>query len=97
MITYKKPTTLQGILTTYRKIAHNEKSSNNTISGSSRPCNKCSLCGNFGKHSSMVESTTFIFNHLGNKIFFKQHLTCNNFGIYAAQCKLCSKFYAGQT
>ena len=30
-------------------------------------------------------------------IYLKQHLSCKNYGIYAARCLLCSNFYVGQT
>ena len=33
----------------------------------------------------------------GDKIELKQKLTCKNFEIYAACCKICKEYYTGQT
>ena len=45
----------------------------------------------------MVISTSFITTENNKKIFLTQRLTCDNYGIYAAQCKLCHQIYVGQT
>ena len=67
--------------------------------GLSHPCNKCALCGNFKEYvgKSMVTPVNNITTNQGKQIFLKQNLTCSNFGIYAAQCKICKNIYVGQT
>ena len=97
-VVYKIPTTLQGILTNYRKIAHNL----NPIEfgeGSSNPCNNCALCGKHGKKPSrpMVTSSKFIVTKNNKRISFSQNLYCSNYGIYAVQCLKCGKIYGEQT
>ena len=69
----------------------------------SHPCNKCALCGNFKEYrwyrigKSVVTPVNTIKTKQGKQIFLKQNLTCFNFGIYAAQCKICKNIYVGQT
>ena len=31
------------------------------------------------------------------RIIIKETLNCQDFGIYAAECKMCNEFYVGQT
>ena len=57
----------------------------------------CSLCGKHDNNPSMVISTSFIATENNKKLFLTQHFTCDNYGIYAAQCKLCHQIYVGQT
>ena len=46
----------------------------------------------------MVIDNTNIPDNTGKiKIKLKNHLTCKNYGIYAAQCRICKQFYVGQT
>ena len=45
----------------------------------------------------MVISTSFITTENNKKLFLTQRLTCDNYGIYAAQCQLCHQIYIGQT
>ena len=45
----------------------------------------------------MVISTSFITTENNKKLFLTQRLTCDNYVIYAAQCKLCHQIYVGQT
>ena len=45
----------------------------------------------------MVISTSFITTENNKKLFLTQRLTCDNYEIYAAQCKLCHQIYVGQT
>ena len=91
MITYKQPITLAGHLTNYRSIAHGLTSK--TGSG---PCNHCGLCGSYGK-KGMVNTTKTIKSNSGKVFQIKQNLTCKDFGIYVATCKLCTSQYVGQT
>ena len=77
-------------------IAHNT-TKDDDHSGISQPCNKCSLCGKHGNNPNMVISTGFITSENNKKLFLTQRLTCDNYGIYAAQCKLCHQIYVGQT
>ena len=93
MITYKKPSTLQTILTNYEQISLN-LSGNIGLSG---PCSKCALCGNFANHKNMVVTTSSLSNKAGRLFHLKQRLDCTNFGIYAARCRICAEFYVGQT
>jgi len=46
---------------------------------------------------SMLSNTTNVTNTQCKTFYLKQHFTCSNFGIYAAQCRLCFNFYVGQT
>ena len=96
-IVYSRPCTLKTILTNYRKIAHQEVNEEKNIVGISKKCNKCSTCGNFGKHKNMVTETGTITTKSGQIIKLKQNLNCKNFGIYAAQCLICEEIYVGQT
>ena len=45
----------------------------------------------------MVTPVNTIKTKQGKQVFLKQNLTCSNFGIYAAQCKICKNIYVGQT
>ena len=97
-IVFKRPPTLFNIITNYKVIAHNLSIQKND-EGLSHPCNKCALCGNFKEYvgKSMVTPVNNITTKQGKQIFLKQNLTCSNFGIYAAQCKICKNIYVGQT
>ena len=95
-VIYKNPPTFRQTLTNYPYIAHNTTKDDNH-SGISQPCNKCSLCGKHGNNPNMVISTGFITSENNKKIFLTQRLTCDNYGIYAAQCKLCHQIYVEQT
>ena len=95
MITYRRPPTIGGMLTRYKKIAFEEKEKNNLTR--SAGCKKCGLCGNFGKLKNMVENTDSITTKNGKTIHLKQRLSCNDHGIYAAQCLICKETYIGQT
>ena len=96
---YKKPPTLLNMLTNYRIIAHNESFQRDVRADLSHPCNKCALCGNFRYYNgkSMVPTVNHIKTAQGKLFFLKQNLTCSNYGIYAAQFKICQKIYVGQT
>ena len=63
-ITYARPPTLGNLLTKYKGIFN--KNSSNT--GTSRPCNKCKLCGNHGKGKSMVIERNYIKGNNGKKL-----------------------------
>ena len=95
-IIYSRPNTLGKILTNYKRISLGE---NKTVNdeGSSKGCQRCSLCGNFGNHKSMIEETKVITTKTNTKIKLKQDLICKNYGIYAAQCLICFEIYVGQT
>ena len=45
----------------------------------------------------MVPTLNHIKTAQGKLFVLKQNLTCSNYGIYAAQCKICQKIYIGQT
>ena len=45
----------------------------------------------------MVIDDSFIIEKNGKKTKLRSHLTCANYGIYAAQCRVCKHFYVGQT
>ena len=96
MITYKRLTTVGQLLANYRSLAHSE-ASNQQQRGYSGPCGHCALSGKFGKHdANMVLKVTAL--HSKGKLFpLRQVLTCANYGIYVATCKLCGKQYDGQT
>ena len=96
IVVYKKPATLHKMLTNYSKIAHN-MTTRSTEGGSSIPCGNCALCGNFGRSKSMVKSKNFIQTTSDITVRLTQNLTCSNYGIYAAQCKICNEVYVGQT
>ena len=91
MITFKRPITLAGLLTNYRTIAHGIPSDTG-----SRPCNHCALCGHYGK-KRMVNNAKTITSSSGKVFHIKQNLTCKDFGVYVATCKLCPSQYVGQT
>ena len=87
------------MLTNYRNIAHNESFQRDVRAALSHPCNKCALCGNFRYYNgkSMVPTVNHIKTAQEKLFFLKQNLTCSNYKIYAAQCKICQKIYVGQT
>ena len=94
MLTYRRPTTLAGILTNYKGIAHEVK----TIGEScSQACGRCALCGNWGNHKNMVYETKELVTKEKEIIHLKQQIKCYNYGIYAAQCQVCKEIYVGQT
>ena len=45
----------------------------------------------------MVEEKNYIKRKDGKLFKVKQNLTCNNYGIYAAQCLVCDQTYVGQS
>ena len=96
MITYRRPPTLGNLLTKYKSIAFGK---NNTSLNSTRSsaCNRCGLCGHYGKLNNMVINTNEIEIKNGKIIKLKQYLTCRDFGIYSAQCRVCKNTYIGQT
>ena len=96
VIIYKSPPTFCEILTNYQYIAHNTTKVDDH-NGISQPCDQCSLCGKHGNNPNMVISTSFITTENNKKLFLTQHFTCDNYGIYAVQCKLCHQIYIGQT
>ena len=93
MVSYKRPLTLAGHLTNYRKVAH---SSTMTHIKGSRPCNHCALCGMYGG-KAMVCTTESIKSSTGKIFKINDHLTCKDFGIYVATCRLCTSQYVGHT
>ena len=60
-------------------------------------CNRCGLCGNYGNLKNMVMEKDKITTKFGEKIKLKNKLSCKNYGIYGAQCKICKELYIGQT
>jgi len=44
----------------------------------------------------MVETTSAVVNKNGRSFQLPYRLDCSNFGIYAAQCRICSEYYVGQ-
>ena len=99
-ITYKKKTkTMGSILTNYKLIAHRDVQHDKKLSntGSSAPCEKCTLCGHKGNHNSMVPFTHKIVSSSDRTFSLKQNLTCADYGVIVATCRLCSEQYVGQT
>ena len=95
-ITYKRPCTLQGLLTNYKKISRGIEIKQN---GLSSRCGKCSLCGGLEKfkNKNMVNETNKTTTKDGKIIWIKEQLNCRNYGIYEANCRICMKSYVGQT
>ena len=94
MIAYQRPQTLSQNLTRYKKIAHERHNG----PGSSDPCGRCKLCGNFGTNNkSMVHTTNEIQSKSGNSFILRRRLNCSDSGIYVATCTLCQEQYVGQT
>nr|CAB3263302.1 uncharacterized protein LOC108950347 [Phallusia mammillata] len=94
-ITYKRPPTLAHFLSNFKVLSIGKAGKDNGT-GSSSPCGKCALCGNFGSHQTMVYHTTVLKTPTGS-IQLRQNLTCRNYGIYVATCRKCGKQYVGQT
>ena len=95
LITFCKPQTLANHLLNYKEVCQGDRPAKKT--GSSRKCNHCGLCGNWGKLNNMVLETEYITLKDGKKYQLKKDLTCKNYGIYAAKCKICNEYYVGQT
>ena len=93
IVTYKRPGTLGAHLTNYRLLAHN---STNSGPGMSLMCKHCKLCGKYGG-VKMVEETTTATSQSGKCFKLQRRLTCKDFGIYVATCRLCRAQYVGQT
>ena len=90
MVTYRRPQTLSQSLTKYRKIAH--ELDNRGIHSS--PCGRCSLCGNYGKHTTnMVNTSSVITAKSGKTYALRKYLTCADAGIYVATCNLSQEQY----
>ena len=94
LVINKNPPTFREILTNYQYIAHSTIKDDDH-NGISQPCNKCSICGKHGNNPNMVVSNSFITTENNKKLFLTQRLTCDNYGIYAAECKLCDQIYVG--
>ena len=95
MVVYKRPPPLSQYFTKYKHIAHGSEARE---PGSSQPCGRCKLCVNHGKDSKTMIFNTNIIKSKSGKIFkLNRQLTCSNFGIYAATCKICLEQYVGQT
>ena len=94
LIAYSKPMSLRNHLTNYKRIAKNSEMKSGN--GKSVRCGKCGLCGGFRGFENMVKETEVITS--GQRTFrLKQTLCCQNFGIYAAICRICNSIYVGQT
>ena len=95
MITYKRPTTIGQLLTSYKYLALSKTREH--VKGMSGPCGHCALCGNYGKHNkSMVPCVSQTVGK--NKTFpLNQKLTRANHGIYVVTCVICHEQYVGQT
>ena len=92
-IVFSKPPTLRNMLVKYKNMTAN----NTEDKMVTRKCQKCGLCGNFGVLKNMVSEQTTITDKHGNTIALQKNLTCDNHGIYAAQCRICKQLYVGQT
>ena len=95
VITYRRPPTLGQCLTKYKSIAHNPNSP--STNGSSGPCNHCSLCGKFKSSENMVISSDTITTPTNKTFHLHTTLTCSDWGIYVATCRVCKHQYVGQT
>ena len=93
LLTYKRPATLGTHLTNYKELAHMEAPS---VQGGSLRCRHCKLCGLYGG-TNMVEETSIIRSESGMCFNINLILSCKNFGIYVATCKVCPAQYVGQT
>ena len=90
MITYKRPTTIGQLFTTYKHLDLSKTREH--VKGMSGPCGHCALGGKQGEHNkSMLLSVLQI---MGKKKTFplNQKLTCTNHGIYVATCVICFTF-----
>jgi len=76
MITYKRPTTIGQLLTSYKHLDLSKTREH--VKGMPGPCGHCALCGNHGKHNkSTVPCVSQIMGK--NKTFpLNQKLTCAN-------------------
>ena len=83
MITFEWPPALRDYLTNYQRIVHDQHATAEDCS--SAPCGHCALCGNYGKHHSMVEKEVYLCAPTG-RIKLTQRLSCANYGIYVATC-----------
>ena len=92
LVAYKRPTTLSGFLTNYKTLAHNSSD----ICSGSVSCKRCKLCGANGNRK-MTNETTVIKSQSGKIFRLHKRLTCKDFGIYVANCRICSAQYVGQT
>ena len=93
---HKLPQKRMSLLTNYRSLAHSE-ASNQQQRGYSGPCGHCALCGKFGKHDANMVPKVIALHSKGKLFPCRQVLTCANYGIYVATCKLCGEQYVGQT
>ena len=94
-VTYKRPKTIQGWLTNYKKISRTNGTEKEK--GYSSRCGKCSLCGGLRNFKNMVKETDRTTTKEGKVILIKQGLNCKNYGIYQAECLFCAQKYIGQT
>ena len=95
-ITYKRPRTIQGWLTNYKKLSKEKEQKKQQQKGSYR-CGKCSLCGGIKRFKNMVKETDKTKTPDGKTILLKNRLNCKNYGIYRANCNYCKHKYIGQT
>ena len=95
LIAYTKPMTFRSHLTNYKGIAKGFGRTSNE-DGKSFRCGKCGLCGGYPGFENMVKETKVITSNR-NTFQLKQDLCCQNFGIYAALCRICEAIYVGQT
>ena len=93
-LTYCRPPTLSNKLINYRKIAKDENEVRKE--GTSR-CGSCGLCGNYGNLKGMVMECNQVKDKNGRMERIRQSLNCKDYGIYAANCKICEDVYVGQT
>ena len=95
-IVYCKPPALSNMLLNYKTISK-PKEDFKKDKHSSQKCNKCGLCGKYGNLKNMVIDQDKIITKSGKEMKLKNNLTCKNYGIYGAQCKICKEIYIGQT
>ena len=96
--TYRRPPTLGNMLTKYKTIAmKNDRTNTIQYKGSSKGCKRCGLCGHYANLENMVKDSEEIKTKYGQSIKIRQNLNCKDYGIYAAECKMCSEYYVGQT
>ena len=95
IITFCKPQTLANHLLNYKEVCQGHTIENKI--GSSKSCNHCGLCGNWGILKNMVVETDFVTTKDGKKFRIKKDINCKNYGVYAAKCKICKEYYVGQT
>lgn len=94
LVTFCKPPTLGSQLLNHKNISHGDERKTKKCG---KKCLRCGLCGNHSNLRNMVSEKNSI--KIKNKTIKlnNNNMNCKSYGIYAAMCKLCRKYYVGQT